>query len=48
MVGPWATKIGGARFETAGAWRAKAAGGGKETTRVLARELMAALGEVAA
>lgn len=45
MLAPWASRIGGGRFETAGAWRAKAAGGGKETTRVLARELVAALGE---
>jgi DGQHR domain-containing protein len=48
MLAPWSSRIGGARFETAGAWRAKAAGGGKETTRVLARELVAALGEVVA
>lgn len=47
MLAPWAARIGGARFETAGGWRAKAAGGGKETTRVLTRELVAALGEVA-
>jgi DGQHR domain-containing protein len=47
LLAPWPARIGGARFETAGAWRAKAAGGGKETTRVLARELVAALGEVA-
>lgn len=47
MLAPWATRVGAARFETAGAWRAKAAGGGRETTRVLARELVAALGEVA-
>jgi DGQHR domain-containing protein len=44
MLAPWAERVGGARFETAGAWRAKAAGGGKETTRILARELVAALG----
>ncbi len=48
LLAPWSTQIGDARFETTGAWRAKAAGGGKETTRVLARELVAALGEVAA
>lgn len=48
MLAPWSERIGGARFETAAAWRAKAAGGGKETTRVLARELAAALGEVVA
>lgn len=45
LLAPWATRIGAARFETAGAWRAKAAGGGKETTRLLARELVAALGK---
>jgi DGQHR domain-containing protein len=48
MLAPWSTRIGGARFETVGAWRAKAAGGGKETTRVLARELVTALGEAVA
>jgi DGQHR domain-containing protein len=48
MLSPWATRIGNARFETAAAWRTKTAGGGKETTRVLARELVAALGEVTA
>ncbi|MBI3183290.1 MAG: DGQHR domain-containing protein [Myxococcales bacterium] len=44
MLSHWGTRIGGARFETAVAWRAKLAGGGKETTRVLARELVSALG----
>jgi hypothetical protein len=44
VLAPWAERIGSARFETAGAWRAKIAGGGKETTRLLARELLAALG----
>jgi DGQHR domain-containing protein len=44
MLTPWAERIGGARFETTGAWRQKAAGGGKETTRLLARELVSALG----
>jgi DGQHR domain-containing protein len=44
LMAPWATNPGVARFETAGAWREKAAGGGKETTRVLARELIANLG----
>lgn len=44
LLGPWADRIGSARFETAGAWRERAAGGGKETTRTLARELVAALG----
>lgn len=46
MLAPWTTRIGPERFETARAWREKAAGGGKETTRLLARELVAALGEV--
>ncbi len=44
-VGPWRERIGSARFETAGDWRAKIAGGGKETTRRLARELAAVLGD---
>ncbi len=44
LIDPWRTRVGVDRFETAGAWRAKAAGGGKETTRLLARELVAALG----
>ncbi len=44
LIDPWRTRIGSDRFETAGAWRAKAAGGGKETTRLLARELVAGLG----
>ena len=48
LLAPWSAGIGGARFETGGPWRAKAAGGGKETTRVLARELVAALGEAEA
>lgn len=39
----WAEKVGSRRFETAAGWRERAAGGGKETTRVLARELIAAL-----
>jgi DGQHR domain-containing protein len=43
-LAPWGERIGSARFETAGPWRAKIAGGGKETTRLLARELLAALG----
>ena len=47
VLAPWAERIGSARFETAGAWRAKIAGGGKETTRLLARELVAALGGAA-
>lgn len=46
MLAPWSVRIGSERFETAGQWRTKIAGGGKETTRALARELMAALGEV--
>jgi DGQHR domain-containing protein len=47
VLAPWGERIGDARFETTGAWRAKIAGGGKETTRLLARELVAALGGVA-
>jgi len=47
VLAPWADRIGSARFETAVAWRAKIAGGGKETTRLLARELCAALGGTA-
>lgn len=43
IVAPWKTRIGSARFETAGLWRERAGGGGKETTRLLARELIAAL-----
>jgi DGQHR domain-containing protein len=43
IVAPWQTRVGSARFETAGLWRERAAGGGKETTRLLARELVAAL-----
>ena len=43
IVAPWRTRVGSARFETAGVWRERAAGGGKETTRVLARELIGAL-----
>jgi hypothetical protein len=43
IVAPWKTRIGSARFETAGLWRERAAGGGKETTRLLARELVSAL-----
>ncbi|MHB8875390.1 MAG: DGQHR domain-containing protein [Myxococcaceae bacterium] len=44
VLAPWRERVGSARFETAGAWRAKVGGGGKETTRLLARELGAALG----
>jgi DGQHR domain-containing protein len=44
VLEPWRERIGSGRFETGGAWRAKVAGGGKETTRLLARELVAALG----
>lgn len=43
VVAPWKTTIGSARFETAGLWRERAGGGGKETTRLLARELIGAL-----
>lgn len=45
LMEPWGTALGSARFETAGAWRAKAAGGGKESTRRLARELIDNLAE---
>jgi DGQHR domain-containing protein len=44
ILSPWTDRIGAARFETAGAWRANVAGGGKETTRRLARELLDHLG----
>lgn len=44
IIAPWGEKIGDDRFDSAGAWRAKTAGGGRETTRLLARELAAALG----
>ncbi|MCC6526652.1 MAG: DGQHR domain-containing protein [Polyangiaceae bacterium] len=44
LLAPWTSRIGSDRFETAGAWRAKAAGGGKESTRLLSRELGASLG----
>lgn len=43
LLAPWKTQIGSNRFETAGLWRERAAGGGKETTRLLARELIGAL-----
>jgi DGQHR domain-containing protein len=45
LLSPWPEAIGEARFETLGAWRAKTGGGGKETTRLLARELVAALAQ---
>lgn len=48
MLAPWGERVGVERFETAGAWRQKAAGGGKETTRMLARELVSALGPAGA
>lgn len=44
LLAPWRDRIGSRRFETAGEWRDKAAGGGRQTTRVLTRELIAALG----
>lgn len=47
IVAPWKSRVGSARFETAGLWRERAAGGGKETTRLLARELIDALGPLA-
>lgn len=45
LMEPWSAAVGSARFETVGAWRAKAAGGGKESTRRLARELIDNLAE---
>ncbi len=42
-IAPWRERIGSARFETEGAWRAKVGGSTTETTRLLARELEAAL-----
>jgi len=44
VLAPWGARIGSSRFETAGLWRERAGGGGKETTRRLARELTDALG----
>ncbi|MBX3185129.1 MAG: DGQHR domain-containing protein [Polyangiaceae bacterium] len=43
LMEPWRSQIGAVRFETAGRWRERAGGGGKETTRLLARELVEAL-----
>ena len=43
IIAPWKTKVGAARFETAGLWRERTGSGGKETTRLLTRELIAAL-----
>lgn len=45
VLSPWGSRIGSDRFLTAGTWRERAAGSGKETTRRLARELVDALGE---
>lgn len=42
-LSPWEQRIGSARFETEGQWRAKVGGSTTETTRLLARELEAAL-----
>lgn len=47
VLAPWATRVGADRFETAGAWRAKQAAGGKESIRLLTRELESGLGGVA-
>ncbi|MEZ4219623.1 MAG: DGQHR domain-containing protein [Polyangiaceae bacterium] len=44
VVEPWGTAVGSARFETAGKWRERAAGGGKETTRRLVQELREHMG----
>ncbi|MFO0548135.1 MAG: DGQHR domain-containing protein [Polyangiaceae bacterium] len=43
VVMPWAARVGSERFRTAGMWRDRAGGGGKETTRLLTRELIEAL-----
>jgi len=43
MVAPWEEKVGIQRFAKS-EWVQKAAGGGHQTTRLLARELMSALG----
>ncbi len=40
---PWERRIGSARFETDGQWRAKVGGSPDSTTRLLARELESAL-----
>jgi DGQHR domain-containing protein len=44
IISPWATLIGDRRFETAGEWREKSAGGGARTVDLLAAELRNALG----
>jgi DGQHR domain-containing protein len=46
LLSPWTEGIGAKRFETAGEWRTHVAGGGKETTRRLARELVDHLGAI--
>lgn len=46
LLAAWTERVGARRFETAGEWRSRAAGGGKETTRILARELTSALGDL--
>ncbi len=43
ILAPWQMQVGAARFETAGLWRERTGSGGKETTRLLTRELIAAL-----
>lgn len=45
---PWDDRIGSVRFETDGQWRAKVGGSTTETTRLLARELEAALSATSA
>lgn len=45
VLGPWRDGVGSQRFETTGVWRERAGGGGKETTRRLARELTEAIGQ---
>jgi DGQHR domain-containing protein len=43
IISPWATRVGDRRFETAGEWREKSAGGGSRTVDLLAAELRNAL-----
>ncbi len=44
LLEPWGERVGSGRFETAGEWRTKQARGGRDTSRLVARELVAALG----
>lgn len=43
VLAPWAERIGDARFETDGEWKARLAGGARATITALARELRRAL-----